>query len=117
MLLNRFLLSLVAALFLSTLASANSTNVTAFLHSGAFNSANHAGPFSTVAGNSSPAKFAAYSNHRSIGAIGNTGTDAAVSGKVTYGGGAIGRKQGALLSRDERMERVAKPAFGLAGKE
>jgi hypothetical protein len=85
MLSNRFLLSLVAALSLSTLASANSADVTRYLHSGAYT-----GTFSTVGVKTAPTTFLAYHSHRSTDALMNPGMDAAVSGKTIYGGGVAG---------------------------
>lgn len=86
MLLNRALLSLTAGLFVSTLASASSTNVAAaYLHSGASNSAGYAVHFTTVGGKTSPTMLDAYISHTTTGAIGNPG-NAAVSGRVTDGG-------------------------------
>jgi len=88
MLSNRFLLSLVAALVLSTLASANSTDVTKYLHSGAF---------STVGVKTAPTAFSAYASHRSIGTFGNPGPDTDVSGKVIYREAIAGPQAGGTV--------------------
>ena len=87
MLSHRFHLPLAAALFLSTLASANSTNVTtAYVHPGAGNTASYAVHFSTVGGKTSPSIFVAYTSYPTTPAIENPGTGAAVSGRVMNGG-------------------------------
>ena len=89
--LNRFVLALVAALFVATLASANSTNVTTeFLNSGP--SANdragaYAGHFSTNAGQAMPTMFVAYNSNTSTGASGDARIGGPLSGTIGYGQG------------------------------
>lgn len=88
MLRSRFLLSLVVALFLSTLASANSAPVNmASLHFGAsvyeraYTSPNH---FSINSGGAAPVMFDAFNNHSSIGENGSAGSGL-ILGKDTFG--------------------------------
>ncbi len=83
---NRFLLSLVAALLFSTLATANSTNVAAFLHSGtgAFEHAN------------APTTFGAFNSHIS-GTDGNAGNGAMFSGLGMDGTGVTDDKAGRIV--------------------
>ena len=98
MLSNRYLLSLLAGLFLSTLASANSADVTTpYLHSGANNSANHVDYFPTISEKTSPTMFVAQIGHTSTGAIGNTDISAMISGKPTNGGGITAREAGTFV--------------------
>jgi hypothetical protein len=77
---NRSLLSLVAVLFFSTLASANSTNVaTAYLHCGPFNSAT--GHTLTIGAKTT------FAMQTATGAIGGARIGASVSGEFNYGAG------------------------------
>jgi len=85
---NRFLLSLVVALFLSTLASANSIDATELLHSGL--SANDhvsssAGYLSTSGGNAASAWFDGYDSRASMGDVRNARVGTGFSGQVIYG--------------------------------
>jgi hypothetical protein len=80
---NRFLLSLVAALFLSTLVSADSTNVTAaFLHSGAGANGGANTQFSTNSGKATT--LGAYNGNISTAASGNARLAGQPVGKVMY---------------------------------
>jgi len=84
---NRFLLSLIAALLLSTLASADSTNVNAaLLHSGtgAYGGANPR--FATIGGTDTPkpTTVAAYNGNISTAASGNARLSGPPVGKVMY---------------------------------
>jgi len=87
---NRFPLPLVVALFFSTLASADSTSVTAaFLHSGAAadNRLNtNAGDFPTNAGKVIP-MLGAFASHISAASNTNARIGAMVSGKLMDGNG------------------------------
>jgi hypothetical protein len=86
MLSNRILLPLAVALFLSTLASANSTNVTtANLYPGA-DADNHTRYFSTVGEKISSSTLVAQTSRSATASIGNPGLGAAFSGKVMAGG-------------------------------
>jgi PEP-CTERM motif len=86
---NRSLLSLVAALFLTALASADSTNVTtAFLHSGAGTSDVANTRFTTNSGTATPTPtsmiFAANSSSTSTAANGNSRLSGPPFGNVMY---------------------------------
>jgi PEP-CTERM motif len=94
---NRFLLSLVAALFLSALAAADSTNVTAaFLHSGAGANGGANPQFSTNSGKASPATFGVYNGHVSAGANGNARIGGAFSGTASDSRAFTGYKIGQI---------------------
>ena len=96
---NRFLLSLVAALLLSTLATANSTDVTAFLHSGSstFEHANASvGHFSTNVGTATPMTSGSFTSHLS-GTDGNADIGAMFSGLGMEGKGLTDEKAGRIV--------------------
>ena len=87
MLANRSLLSLVAALFLTALASADSTNVTtAFLHSGTGASGVANTRFTSNGGTATPTSmmFAANSSSTSTAANGNARLSGPPFGNVMY---------------------------------
>lgn len=95
MLSNRFLLSLAAASFLSTLASGNSADVTKCLNAGAYGG--YTGTFSTVGVKTAPTMLLASNSHKSPDALMNPSMDAAVSGKAIYGGGIAGPTTGGSI--------------------
>lgn len=86
---SRFLLSLVAALLLSTLALANSVPVSAtFLHSGASSvyegTHTYPGSFSIEAGKTTPMIFAAFNNSTPVES-GNAHIGGPLSGNAGFG--------------------------------
>jgi len=96
---NRFLLSLVVALFLSTLALANSIDATELLHSGLSandHASTSAGYFSTSGGNSASAWLDAYDSHASPGDAWNARVGIAL-GPVMDGKGITDYKAGRIV--------------------
>ena len=94
MLSRRFLLSLVVALSLSTLALANSAPINmTFFHSGTnsvYSGAHtYPGNFSIPVGRATPPIFAAFNNQVSTGAVGNPGSGF-ILGRETLGAGIAG---------------------------
>ncbi len=89
--LNRFVLALVAALFVTTLASADSINVTTgFPQPGVSNNdraSTYAGHFSTNAGQAMPTMFVVYNSNPSTGASGNARIGGPLSATIGYGQG------------------------------